>query len=101
MRVVSLFLAALGLMAQNTTIRQDGQDWVRTDTGTIKIVNPRGELRLRSEGRLVVHGVSGDYINYTLKQRVRAIGEAEALRRLSSGGVSVDSPFLFSRVSPG
>ncbi len=49
MRVVSLLLAALGLMAQNVTIRQDGPDWVRTDTGS-RIVNPRGELKVRFAG---------------------------------------------------
>lgn len=100
MRFASLFLACLGLMAQNTTIRQEGPDWVRTDRGTIKIVNPRGELRVHSQGRLVVHGVSGDYINYILTQRVRVTGEAEAQRRLSAGGATIDPPFLVSRVSP-
>jgi hypothetical protein len=100
MRFASLFLAALAVMAQNTTIRQEGPDWVRTDRGTIRIVNPRGELRVRTQGRLVVQGVSGDFINYTLTQHVRVASEADAQRKLSSGGVSGDPPFLISRVSP-
>jgi hypothetical protein len=97
MRVVSLLLAALGLMAQNVTIRQDGPDWVRTDTGS-RIVNPRGELKVDSQGPIVVRGVAGgDRITYTLKQRVHAASEAEARRVLSSGAITIDPPFVISR----
>ncbi len=99
MRVVSLLLAALGLMAQNVTIRQDGPDWVRTDTGTIRLANPRGELRVHSQGRLVVHGVPGNQIVYILKQRARVASEAEATRRFSSAGVTIDPPFIVTQVS--
>src|ERR1700689_1242719 len=97
MRVVSLLLAALGLMAQSVTIRQDGPDWVRTDTGS-RVVNPRGELNVHSQGRIVVRGVAGgDRINYILKQRVRAASEAEARRMWSGGAITVDPPFVMSR----
>jgi DUF4097 and DUF4098 domain-containing protein YvlB len=101
MRVVSLLLAALGLMAQNITIRQDGSDWVRMDTGRIRLADPRGELNVHSQGRIVVHGVpGGDRITYTLTQRVKVTSEAEARRMLSSGGITLDPPFVVSRVSP-
>ncbi len=98
MRVVSLLLAASGLMAQSFAIRQDGPDWVRTDTGRIRVADPRGELKVRSQGRLVVHGApGGDRITYTLTQRVRVASEAEARRMFSGSAVTVDPPFVFSR----
>ena len=73
-------------MAQN--IKQEGSDWVRTESN-VRQVDPNGELRVQSQGAIVVHGVPGDRITYTLTQSSKVTGEAEARRLLSGGDVTV------------
>lgn len=86
MRFASLLLAAAGLMAQN--IKQEGPDWVRTDS-SVRQVDPNGELRVESQGRIVMRGVAGDRITYTLTQSSKVTSEAEARRQLSGGDVAI------------
>jgi hypothetical protein len=86
MRFASLLLAASSLMAQN--IKQEGSDWVRTETGS-KAVDANGELRVDSQGPIVVHGVPGDRITFKLTLRAKVTSEAEAQRLLSGGSVAL------------
>jgi DUF4097 and DUF4098 domain-containing protein YvlB len=89
MRFASLLLAASSLMAQN--IKQEGSDWVRTDSG-VRQVDPAGELQVDSHGPIVVHGVPGDRISYKLTQRAKVSAEDEAHKLLSAGFVKA-SPY--------
>jgi hypothetical protein len=84
MRFASLLLAVSSLMAQN--IRQEGPDWVRTDSSS-KAVDMNGELRVESQGPVVVRGAAGDRISYKLTQRAKVSAEDEARRLLSGGSV--------------
>jgi DUF4097 and DUF4098 domain-containing protein YvlB len=77
--MVAVLIAALVLAQDVKIVEERPSYWLRTSTGSFPAPST-GTIRVLTRGHVVLRGVAGDQIAYTLNERVRAHSSDEAQR---------------------